>query len=427
MRIRGPLVLGLTLALARPATAQKAEADAAFQRGRMLMAKGETAAACAELETSMRLEPLHGTLYNLALCHEQLGKIASAWSELKELAENDKNAARAKAAARRAATLQKKLTRMRITVSVPVAGLVIKRNEVDVTALADQEVPVDPGRYTFVATAPGKRPVTLELDLQRPGETVAVAIPELPTDEGMPADTPDAPFTVSPFALPRTLRPLAMPRGVGEVEVRARWSSAVFYEQDAVDAEVAGRVGFGPIEAFGSLAMHTRYPQLMATRPTLIRSGLLGASYVIEPMFTAGATYRQQHPLGGDIEEGSEFRAGFARKHIFTPKVAVIGFGGISFETFKTRGAAERNEFALAGNGTVQLAPVPWLTLEAAANLLLNLSGALRDDTMGLEVAGGATLAIDSRTDAYTYVTFVVAPSEYDYRAYLFGVSRRFP
>src|SRR5262245_42564670 len=92
----------LTVGWVSRAHAQKAEADAAFRRGRALMAKGETEQACAEFEASMKLDPERGTLYNLGLCHEALGKLATAWAELRELAEGDTNAERRKDAAKRA-------------------------------------------------------------------------------------------------------------------------------------------------------------------------------------------------------------------------------------------------------------------------------------------------------------------------------------
>ena len=429
----GPLVVGLGLVLvlvqARPASAQKAEAEAAFRRGRELIAKGDTAAACGEFETSMRLEPLNGTLYNLALCHEQLGKTASAWAELKELADNDTNAARAKDARKRAAALEKKLTRMHIQVTTPPEGLVIKRNDLDVTALANREVPVDPGHYTFVATAPGKKPVTLELDLQRPGETVAVAIPELAAESAPPppqAPQKPAPFAVSPFALPGTLRPVAMPSLVAEADAHAEWGSSPAFERDYVDTLVGARMGLGPVEVQLGTAIHTRYREVMTTRPTLIHSILVGASYVITPLFTTGVSYRRDHPFGGGIEEGGEFRGGATRKVIVMPELAVTGFGGFSFQTSATNGS-ESNEFALVANGVVQFAPLPRLTLDADLDILVNLGGGLRAETLDLDVGAGVSVAVDGHTDVYTRIYFTVVPDTTDLRVWLFGVLRRLP
>jgi hypothetical protein len=430
MSLRGPLVIGLMLVLARSASAQKAEADAAFRRGRELMAKGDTAAACTEFETSMRLEALNGTLYNLALCHEQLGKIASAWTEFKTLADSDTNAARQKDSAKHAAVLEKKLTRMHIEIAASTPGLVVKRNDIDVTALAGQDIPVDPGHYTFVASAPNKQPVTIELDLKRPGETVAVAIPDLQpaTDDATPpAPTPSVtPFAVSPYALPQTLRPLALPRNVIEAEGHLEWADSSTYPQDPVDTVLSGRMGFGRIEAQLRLAIHTRYSQL-TMRPTLVHRAAVGASYLISPLFTAGIQVAKNHILGGDIDKDSSFSGALSRKLIFTPKVAVIGSGGFSFETYSTRGSSERSGFALAGLGIAQFAPIQRVSIDALAAMLLNIGGTLHKETLDLDVGAGISVAADTRTDIYVHVQTTVAPSTTDRRTVLFGVMRRFP
>jgi len=428
MTLRGPLVLGLVLVLARPASAQKAEADAAFRRGRELMAKGDIAGACSEFETSMRLEPLNGTLYNLAMCHERLGKSASAWTELKELADNDTNAARAKDAAKRAAALERKLTRMHIQVTQPVDGLVIKRNDLDVTALANQDVPVDPGRYTFVASAPGKKPLTLELDLQRPGETVAVAIPELATDSPPPETKPaSTPFALSAFALPGTLRPLALPSRIVEADAHAEWGSSPMFERDYVDTVVAARMGVGPVEAQLGIAFHTRYREVTTTRPSLVHSVLIGASYVITPLFTAGVSYKRNHLFGGGIDEGGDLRGGATRKLILMPQLAVTGFGGFSWASNVSTGSSETNEFALAATGVVQFAPLSRLTLDAVVDFLVNLGGTLRSEVLDLDVGAGVSVAIDGHTDVYARVLLTALPSTTDLRMVLFGVVRRFP
>src|SRR5262249_39756309 len=100
-----------------PAWAQRAGPGALFDQGRALMEQGKTAEACAAFEQSMKLDPQRGTLYNLGLCHEKLGKIATAWSELDELSRTDTNEARAKDAAKHAAALQPRLPRMHVSIA----------------------------------------------------------------------------------------------------------------------------------------------------------------------------------------------------------------------------------------------------------------------------------------------------------------------
>ncbi|HEV7557771.1 MAG TPA: hypothetical protein VGO00_20035, partial [Kofleriaceae bacterium] len=110
-------VVAFVLLVSTPAYAQRAEGEAEFQRGKTLMAAGKVAEACAAFEASMRIDPAKGTLYNLALCHEKLGKIASAWSEFIELSRADTNAARAKDSTRRATALEPQLTRMHLVIA----------------------------------------------------------------------------------------------------------------------------------------------------------------------------------------------------------------------------------------------------------------------------------------------------------------------
>src|SRR5687768_2630591 len=86
-----PMVLLLALgSSARSSSAQdandKAQAEALFQQGLGLFEGGKTQEACPLFEQSHRLEPKLGTLLNLALCHEKLGKTASAWAEFTEAA-----------------------------------------------------------------------------------------------------------------------------------------------------------------------------------------------------------------------------------------------------------------------------------------------------------------------------------------------------
>jgi len=62
-----------------PATAERTPAMLAFQEGRTLLEAGQLAEACAKFMVSIEADPdAPGTLLNLGLCNEMLGKIATA-------------------------------------------------------------------------------------------------------------------------------------------------------------------------------------------------------------------------------------------------------------------------------------------------------------------------------------------------------------
>src|SRR5262245_39899208 len=79
-----PALVAFAAAVVAPrAEAQHAPvslAEQLFVEGRTLMKQGEYAQACEKFKASYALDlTAYGTLYNLALCHEQTDKPASAW------------------------------------------------------------------------------------------------------------------------------------------------------------------------------------------------------------------------------------------------------------------------------------------------------------------------------------------------------------
>ena len=83
-RVGAAVLVGAWLALApSSARAQDANAEELFRRAKALMTANKHAEACPMLEESYRLEKAMGTLLNLALCHEKIGKVASAWVEFR--------------------------------------------------------------------------------------------------------------------------------------------------------------------------------------------------------------------------------------------------------------------------------------------------------------------------------------------------------
>src|SRR5262245_2520720 len=78
------VLAGTGRARAEPSAEDKALATALFREGRALLAEKRVADACLKFEESHRLDPSGGTILNLALCHEQEGKLARSWSEFNE-------------------------------------------------------------------------------------------------------------------------------------------------------------------------------------------------------------------------------------------------------------------------------------------------------------------------------------------------------
>lgn len=185
------------LGAASPARAADAEAQALFDEGKRLMARGEVAAACERFERSQRVEPAGGTLLHLASCRESEGKTATAWTLFNEALSAARTAGRKdreQVASERIAALERQLVRLRIVVppAARVDGLTVHRDGKEVDAAGwDVAVPVDPGPHEIEGRAPGRRAWSTRVEARAGGETVEVAIPTLAPDE--PADTPAPP------------------------------------------------------------------------------------------------------------------------------------------------------------------------------------------------------------------------------------------
>lgn len=174
------------------------DAEELFRRAKGLMAANKDEEACPLLEESQRLDPQMGTLLNLAICHENIGKTASAWGEFRAVEQQARAANRGdrvKLAHERAAKLESKLARLAIVVPVDAKaeGLVVK---VDGEAKGEplwSGMAVDPGTRTVEASAPGKMPAVMQVTVDDAG-TASVTIPRLedePVAAPAPARAPD--------------------------------------------------------------------------------------------------------------------------------------------------------------------------------------------------------------------------------------------
>jgi hypothetical protein len=172
---------------AEPSSGDKALATILFQEGRGLMSEGRIPEACQKLEESQRLDPSGGTLLNLALCHEQDGRLASSWSEFKEaitVARRDGRRDRENEAVNRVAALEPRLSRLTIVVpaSAQVEGLLIERDGHEVGRGAwSTAIPVDGGTHVVRATALGRDPFTKTIIVGKESDSRTVDVPVLAT------------------------------------------------------------------------------------------------------------------------------------------------------------------------------------------------------------------------------------------------------
>ena len=172
-------------AAARPVAAQSdsAAARALFSEGRELMAAEKYAAACPKFEESLRLDQGMGTQFNLAHCWEKLGRTASAWAlfiDVAAAARAGNQPDREAAAKERAAALEPKLTRLRITFPEPAPDAKIFRDGQEVRQAAwGTAMPVDPGSHVIRATATGKQEWTQDVKVPPTSRTFSVTVPAL--------------------------------------------------------------------------------------------------------------------------------------------------------------------------------------------------------------------------------------------------------
>lgn len=175
--------VALRPALGQPGTGvdlqRKTAAEAAFLQGKDQLAAGATAEACESFQKSFDLDPQLGAQYNLGLCYEKLGRLASAWGIYSELASTDTNKGRRADAAKRVKAITPRLVRVLVVVRGTTPGLRVSRGGVDITAAIGVATPVDPGRGEVLAEAPGFQPWSAEVSMAGEGTTITIELPAL--------------------------------------------------------------------------------------------------------------------------------------------------------------------------------------------------------------------------------------------------------
>jgi hypothetical protein len=177
---------------APPPSEAAAKADALFQEGKRLLEAGSFDPACALLAQSDALDPTVSALGLLAACHEQQGKLATAWREYQETARRaaDAHDERGDFAKQRAAALAPRLPKIAVHVARGAPGLELRRDgELQPESAIGAEIAVDPGPHELTVTAPGRVEQRIRV-VAKEGAVITADVPEL------------APIATAPIAPP---------------------------------------------------------------------------------------------------------------------------------------------------------------------------------------------------------------------------------
>ena len=180
---------------ARADESNEQKAERLFREAEQRFDKGEVEAACNAWSDSLKLSPKLGTLLNLALCHETVGRVATAWSEFHRgaawAAQNGQRD-RQEFAHAHAFALEPKLPRIILQFSTERQITTI---EIDGEPLPEPEwaLPhyLDPGDHIIAVSAPGKKRKAIEIHVLPGGVTAqTVVLPALEDDLSIPPQAP---------------------------------------------------------------------------------------------------------------------------------------------------------------------------------------------------------------------------------------------
>jgi hypothetical protein len=199
------IAIGGATASAQSATEQ---ASALFEEGRRLMLDGDFAQACARFEASQQLAPSSATLINLGECRERNHQLATAWhtfEDARRQAEAVRDKDDAHIAATHASRLEPRLSHLTIAVAPgrQTTGLAISLTTGPVDAASwNRALPVDGGRYTITARAPGRVTWSQEVQVANANDAITVDIPLLEPVVAAPGPAAiDRPSRVVPITL----------------------------------------------------------------------------------------------------------------------------------------------------------------------------------------------------------------------------------
>ena len=182
-------------------TQRRAVAQALFDEAQKLLSNNEVHAACDKLEEVVRLQPGKiGAILALARCYEKEGKLGSAWTRYKNVADLARVSKdnRENEAQKKVDELDKKVPRLTIVLDAATAalpGLTVKRDGLEVTTVQwGVAIPADAGSHRIEVSAPGKKPWSSDATVSE-GSAATVQVPALEAGPPEPVVTaqPTAP------------------------------------------------------------------------------------------------------------------------------------------------------------------------------------------------------------------------------------------
>jgi hypothetical protein len=202
----GLAVLGTALVSTAGAQDAKARAQRLFQEGVEAIDKGDSATGCAKLRESLSLFAVANTLFNVAQCEEDEGKLSAALEHLQRglslIDAKDKRAAVAKG---RITALDAKVPRLRVVVPVGQAPttVVVDGREFQANAL-DLPLRVDIGKHALIIRVAGRQDRKHEVALAAGERTEVVATQGPPAEATPPPASASASSSASAPPLPPT-------------------------------------------------------------------------------------------------------------------------------------------------------------------------------------------------------------------------------
>lgn len=162
-------------------------AEGLFHSGVLKFDSGQYAEACVDFAESLKLGPKLGTLLNLALCHETVGKVATAWNEFHHgaawAAQNNQRE-RLEFATQHIRVLETRLPRviLQLPTERAISGI-----DLDGEPVPEQRwylpLYLDPGEHKLAVTAPGKKRTSVSFRVTSAVTDQIVRLPSLPDDE----------------------------------------------------------------------------------------------------------------------------------------------------------------------------------------------------------------------------------------------------